>query len=604
MHDLRHARNNAYQESGKPVILRASYLLPALPGSTSESGFILTNMRPFTAVFGFRPREKLIRHLLGLLSFALFCASAVMISALVFQRIMLFHEGEKYSFADGVYWSLTTMTTLGFGDIAFTSDAGRMFSGLVAIVGVILFGILLPFSVIAVFFGPWLQSLMRYRPRARLSRNIVRHIIICGWDSVTDALVRKLVSCNMPYVVLTSDMSEGRRLEDEGIAVAHGRFSDADALRRIRVEAARMVIANMSDKDNVSLILTAASICKTPITALATHPKKKELLGVAGAAHTVALREVLGNYMAVRSTTRGINGHVIDYMGKLLFAEISSQGTPFSGLKLKESGIRQKTGVSVIGMWERGRFFLPEPDTVITEKMVLLVVGTGANLDALEKIATESHDDPIIILGYSTVGRAAADFLKRRRVPYIVVDRRLAPQFAGRMGHILGDACKKTVLEQAGIMQASAVIITTGDDGTNLFLSLACRHFNPKMRIVARAGRSENVSQLYAAGADFVVSHSSVGANILYNMIEGRQNVFLTEGIDIFRKKTPASLIGQSLVDSQLRSLTGATLVAVQNADGAVTLNLRPETVFESNATLILVGDSQSETLFNKHFIR
>ena len=560
-------------------------------------------MKPFTTIIGFRSREKLINHIVWLTVFVLFCVLVMAVNGLAFQYMMRCYENEEFTFVDGLYWSITTMTTVGFGDITFTSLEGKLFSGFVSIAGMVLFGILLPFSVIAVIFGPWLQSLMRYRPRVKMPGNISGHVIICGWDSVAEALIRKLIFDNIPYVVLTSEETEGKHLEKEGISSVHGRFSDADALRRIRVEAARMVIANMSDKDNANLILTVTSMCKTPVTAVVTDMERKELLSMAGAANTVALRGVLGNYLAVRSTTRGAAGHVIDSMDKLLFAEISSQGTPFIGKNLRESGIRQKTGASVIGMWERGHFFLPKPDTVITEKMVLLLVGDSANLDALEKItATGSHDDPVVILGYGNVGTAAAAFLDKRRVPRVVVDQHLLHQFIGQEGYIHGDASKKSVLEEANIMTASAVIVTTNDDGTNIFLTLACRQINPNMRIVARANRGEHVNQLYAAGADFVVSHSSVGANILANLIEGRQTVFLAEGIDIFWKKTPSSLIGQTLADSQMNLLTNSTLVAIQNADDEVQLSLGHDTVFQANSTLILVGDSQSEAMFTKHF--
>ena len=562
-------------------------------------------MKPFTVISGFRSREKLARHLMGLLAFVLFCGVVVIVTALCSQRVMRVYEGEYLSFSDSLYWTIITMTSVGFGDITFTTVEGRLFSGFVALAGIALFGILLPFSIIAVVFGPWLQSLLRYRPRIHLPRKTAKHVIICGWDSVTEALVKKLVSNNVPYVVLTAEDAEGRRLEEEGIATVHGRFSDAEVLRRVRVETARMVIANMSDGDNTNLILTVASICKTPVIAVVAHPEKKELLSMAGATYTVALRGVLGNYMAVRSTMKGSAEHVIDSLDKLLFAEISSQGTPFVGWKLKESGIRQKTGVSVIGIWERGRFSLPGPDTVITEKMILLLVGAKANLDALEEIiGAKSHEDSVVILGYGTVGAAAAAFLEKRRVPYTVIDKRIHAQFAGQPGYIQGDASKKSVLEQADMMRASAVIVTTNDDGTNVFLTLACRHFNPNIRIVARANRGENVNELYAAGADFVVSRSSVGADILDNMIEGRQTVFLTEGVHIFWRKTPSSLVGQTLAASDLRLLTGATLVAIQNPDNQVILYLRHDTVFEANSTLILVGDSQSEAMFNKHFSR
>ena len=53
---------------------------------------------------------------------------------LAFHALMAY-EGRQHSWLTGVYWVFTTMTTLGFGDITFTSDLGRMFSVLVMLVG-------------------------------------------------------------------------------------------------------------------------------------------------------------------------------------------------------------------------------------------------------------------------------------------------------------------------------------------------------------------------------------------------------------------------------------------------------------------------------------
>jgi len=77
------------------------------------------------------------------------------------------------------------------------------------------------------------------------------------------------------------------------------------------------------------------------------------------------------------------------------------------------------------------------------------------------------------------------------------------------------------------------------------------------MRIVARSNQEENVDQLYAAGADFVISNSSVGANILNNVLEGKETIFLTEGIDVFRAPLPASLVGLTIAESQIRPIIG-----------------------------------------------
>lgn len=558
-------------------------------------------MRPFIPIYA-GARGKRRRPLILLTGYLVCLALVILMVALVFQRMMLHYEGLEYSLVNGLYWTITTMSTLGFGDITFVSHAGRLFSGFVTISGIILLHVLLPFGIISVIFGPWLERRLRYRPTTEVARKMTGHVIICGWDPVTQALAKRLAAAGVPYVALAPEIDEARRLEEEAISVIYGRPSDAQALVRARVEAARMVIANCSDPENANIALTVASISNTPVATVLMESSRADLLALAGAAHTVPLREILGDYLAVRATTKGARSHVVDSLGDLLFAETASHGTPFVGLSLRDADIRRRTGTSVVGIWQRGRFTIPRPETEITDNMVMLLVGTAADLEALEELsaARTSSEEFVIIAGHGSVGSAAAAYLAHEGVPHVIIDREETA--AGRPGFVRGDASDQGVLEQAGILRARGLIVTTNDDGTNVFLTLAARHVNPHMRIVSRANREENVDELYAAGADFVVSLSSVGASILSNMIEGRQTSFLTEGVHIFWRPVPASLAGRTLAESNLRSTTGATVVAIQRDPSTVNLDLRATTILERGATLILVGNAGSEEVFSKRF--
>ncbi len=560
-------------------------------------------MKAPISTLAYIPRGRSGRNVLVLVGYVVFLVIVMMTYARVFQYLMAEYEGRPdHSFINGLYWTVTTMTTLGFGDITFVSHAGRLFSAFVTLTGFVFLLVFLPFGVISVIFAPWLENLLRYRPRLRLTRNLKGHVVICGWDTVTETLAKTLTTTGVSYVVLTPDMEEARRLEEARVNVVLGVPTHAEALKRVRTEYARVVIANMSDPDNTNLALTVASFCSTPVAAVVTVPERKELVRMAGATHVVPLRETLGNYMAVRATTRGAMGHVVDSLGNLLFAEIPAHGTPFVGVSLRDSGVRAKTGVSVIGIWQRGHFSLPEPETVITDGMVLLFVGTKRNLEALERVLGECEtDDLVMILGYGTVGSAASAFLRHRKVPHIIVDRAAEPQ-PDEPVIIQGDASRRAVLEKAGIDRARGLIVTTNDDGTNVFLTLAGRHLNPHIRIVSRANREENIAELYAAGADFVVSHSSIGSSILTNIIEGRRNVFLTEGVHVFWRPVTPALNGQTLAESRLRSLTGATVVAIQRGPDAIDLDLAPDTVLDGSTALIMVGTPESEERFLQRF--
>ncbi|NLT36351.1 MAG: potassium transporter TrkA [Gaiellales bacterium] len=577
-------------------------------------------MKTLAAELAYFFRGRARRNLRFLLLYVAFVTGLILGFAFLFRHLMLTLEGRDYSLTSSIYWTITAMSTLGFGDITFHSDGGRLFSMIVTMSGVLFLLILLPFWLISMFFGPYLEERLRYRPPLQIPEDTRGHVVICGWDPVTRTVAANLRAAGHGYVLIESDYNSVVRLEEEGVSVIYGIPTDAEVLVRARVAQASFLIANMSDTDNANLVLTVRSVCPTAIVAVTTEPERTDLMKVAGADQVVALREILAGYLAVRATTRGAMSHVVDSLGELLFAEIPAHGTRFSGQLLSETGIRESTGASVIGIWQRGRFSLPQAKTLITDDMVLMLAGTKKHLETLERLVGEtSESDLIIILGYGTVGRAAAGFLGRNSVDHVVVDRdfrQIRP--LGAQGEqpvtsenmpdlhvgtpvqvVQGDASRQAVLQQAGIDRAHGLIITTNDDGTNVFLTLACRQLNPHIRIVARANREENVSELYAAGADFVVSHSSVGASIVTNVIEGRKTIFLTEGVHIFWRIVPRALEGATLSWSNIRVLTGATVIAVQDGDGRPNLSVGPDTVLRKGMTLLMVGSPASETAFS-----
>lgn len=577
-------------------------------------------MKTLAAELAYFLRGRARRNLRFLFLYMAFVTALILGFAFIFRHLMWALEAREFSLTSSIYWTITAMSTLGFGDITFHSDGGRLFSMIVTMSGVLFLLILMPFWLISMFFGPYLEERLRYRPPLEVPEDTRGHVVICGWDQVTRTVAANLRAAGHGYVLIESDYNSVLRLEEEGITVIYGIPTDAEVLERARVALASFLIANMSDTDNANLVLTVRSLCPTAIVAVTTEPERTDLMKVAGADQVVALREILGGYLAVRATTRGAMSHVVESLGELLFAEIPAHGTRFSGQTLNEAGIREATGASVIGIWQRGRFSLPQAKTTVTDDMVLMLAGTKEHLEKLERLVGEtSESDLIIILGYGTVGRAAAGFLSRNAVDHVVVDRdfqQIRPtaaqdeqsitggdspdvRYGSLIGVVQGDASRKAVLQQAGIGRAHGLLITTNDDGTNVFLTLACRQLNPHIRIVARANREENVSELYAAGADFVVSHSSVGASIVTNAIEGRKTIFLTEGVHIFWRPVPKVLEGATLSWSNIRALTGATVIAVEDGDGRLDLSVGPETVLHKGMTLLMVGSPASETAFS-----
>lgn len=562
-------------------------------------------MKGIASQLAFFVRGRARQNLKVLLLYFAFLLGMMLIYATIFRYLMWYTEGREFSFIAGIYWTITVMSTLGFGDITFHNDIGYLFAGIVTISGVVFLLIILPFGIASLFLAPWIEQRLRNTPTLELPAHTRGHIVVFGLDSITRLFVRKLHGRNMNFVIVTQDYDRALKLEgQEGLKVVYGSPTDAGVMRRLRVESALYVVANLSDPENANICLTLRSLCETPVVALVGDPEHQVLLQQAGANHVIAMPHILGRFLATRATTKGAMAHVLDTFGALQIAEIPVNGTPFAGMTLEQAQIRQKTGLSVIGLWKRGQLTIPTRDTILDEESLALLAGSSDQLKGLEGlIGDPDEDDLIFILGHGHIGCAAAKFLERKPVPFVLIDRS-ENSACTRHVPVIGDATSRHILMDAGIERATGVIVTTNDDSTNVFLTLASRHMHPNIRIVARANSDENVDQLYAAGADFVVANASVGTSILMNLIDRKASVFLSEGMNVFKRGVPAALVGKDIVNSELRDTIGCSIVALKYPDGHMDTSPKPTTVLEQDISMLLIGSAEQEKAFDSRYPR
>ena len=123
-------------------------------------------------------------NLTALARYFAFLAAMIVVYAVVFHLIMGSVEGQQHSWITGFYWTLVVMTTLGFGDITFTSDIGRLFSMVVLVSGVVFLLVMLPFLFIRLFYAPWLELRLRLRAPREVAAGTKGHVIITEYDAV------------------------------------------------------------------------------------------------------------------------------------------------------------------------------------------------------------------------------------------------------------------------------------------------------------------------------------------------------------------------------------------------------------------------------------
>jgi Trk K+ transport system NAD-binding subunit len=517
-------------------------------------------------------------------------------------HFIMAYEGRQESWITGFYWTLTVMSTLGFGDITFQSDLGRVFSTVVLFSGIIFLLVLLPFTFIESFYAPWLKAQQAARAPKELPEDTENHVIIIHHDAITDLLIRELDKYQYAYVLLVSDLTEALRLHDQGYSVVRGDPDLPETYRLLRVERAALLAATANDRLNTNVAFTVQDVSAvTPIIATASSPASVDILQLAGCDHVLQLAKMLGEALARRVAGGPSTVHVVGRFGDLLIAEAGARQSSLVDKTLRESELRGRTGVTVLGSWDRGVFQSAEPDMRVEEKMVLVLAGTAAQLARYEAIVYEgvqAEDGPVVIIGGGRVGRAAGEFLKQQGIETCIVEQQVERIRPGER-YVHGDAAEREVLEAAGIAGAQAVLVTTHDDDTNIYLTVYIRRLRPNVQIVSRARLARNVSTLYRAGADFVLSYASMGSDAIINLLQRSNILMVSEGLDAFAVQTPAFLAGKTLAETDIYRSTGCTVVALA-INGETEINPDPQRPLPADAELILIGTVEAQAKFLK----
>jgi voltage-gated potassium channel len=166
---------------------------------------------------------------------------------------------------------------------------------------------------------------------------------------------------------------------------------------------------------------------------------------------------------------------------------------------------------------------------------------------------------------------------------------------------VIGDAANRKILEEAGLDDAAAVVITTHDDDVNVYLTLYCRRLRPDIRIVSRAKLDRNVSTLYRAGADAVLSYAASCSAAIWNQFRGDETLLIADGLNVFRTPVPPQLAGRTLADAHLHHRTGCNVVAVEHG-GEMRGNPDPHEPLPDGGELVMIGSDENEAAFAAAF--
>ena len=134
--------------------------------------------------------------------------------------------------------------------------------------------------------------------------------------------------------------------------------------------------------------------------------------------------------------------------------------------------------------------------------------------------AIKNMDDYYILCGCGRVGKIVLEELRQRNQNVIIIEK--DPEVCENIEEsnnvvvLNKDAIDNDYITELANEKCNSIILSIGDDVTNLFIVLTIRETNPDAWIVTRASKVENISKLRKAGADKIVSPEISGGHDLY----------------------------------------------------------------------------------------
>jgi voltage-gated potassium channel len=325
--------------------------------------------------------------------------AGILFGSLLFLGTAGFRIIEGWTWFDGFYMTLITMTTIGYGEIHPLSHPGRIFNSFLIVAAVTASGFTIAMISQALLEFEFGKARGRRRMEHELSE-LSGHYIICGAGRVGRTVARQLRARGQACVIIEKDPARAAWAEKENIPVIIGNASNEENLQKARIEhALGFVAAVSSDAENLYIVLTARGFrSDLKIIARASEEDATSKLVRAGASQVLSPYYFIGHRIAQLLLRPNVLDFIDTAIGtERLDIEIGEVQIPdrsvFANKSLADAAIRQQAGVIVVAVKsaEGAMRFNPSPDTIIRGGDCLIVIGADEQLKKLETLASTSN---------------------------------------------------------------------------------------------------------------------------------------------------------------------------------------------------------------------
>jgi voltage-gated potassium channel len=324
---------------------------------------------------------------------------------------------DDFSILDAIYQTGITFTTVGFGEIASISEAGRLFTITLIIFGFAVFTLSTAVLIDAVINGDLLTLLKERRMLFKIAR-LRNHFVIFHHNEYSSQLAVQFKKTHIPFVIVDprDDIEEIAKKHNYPYFVKEETFTEKAFLKSHLSSAKGIISLSKNISDNITLIasirLYEKELKRKPFLIIcnAENTKDEIRLKKLGADKVVTPPDL----MAKRVSTMAVRPEMENVLEEFLYDKdtpidmeeiIIKPGSWTIGHKLKETHLRDKFSVSVIGITKQnGKFIqMPDGEKLLEEGFKLLVVGSSKAILKARKVIRKK-EKPTILIEYDNEG--------------------------------------------------------------------------------------------------------------------------------------------------------------------------------------------------------
>jgi len=299
-----------------------------------------------------------------------------------------FHTIEGWDLLDAMYATVTTISTVGYGDFYPQTAAGKVFT-----IVLVFFGVGTMLYTVSLVAQTFVEGTMReLLGRGKLKKAIEKmngHYIICGCGRIGNLVCKELTQEKVPFVVIDDDPMVIQKVAEDGFVYYKGDATEDKTLIDSGIKRARGIVCVLpKDAQNLYVILTAKELNpKIYILSRAEEEASEHRLLRAGANRVMSPYTIGGVRMAMAI----LRPAMLDFIEittsrqslELRMEELAvGDGSPIIGKTLEEAEIRQRYGLIIVAVKkDTGKMiFNPLANYIIQQGDKLISLGEDQNV--------------------------------------------------------------------------------------------------------------------------------------------------------------------------------------------------------------------------------